>query len=154
MKRILLTTAAMLTLAVPLSLAADHGGHDTHSGHVAMAGVAHEEVISGVKASFSVQTMPDAMKGMGMQIPKGVRETHHLSVVFRDARSGKVLTEGTVKVKILNPDKREQTKALMGMQGHFGADFEMAQKGRYGIMCKFLVKDGKPRQVKFWYSRK
>ncbi len=152
MKRILLTTAAMLTLAAPLSSAADHGGHDMYSGHAAMAGVAHEEVISGVKATFSVQTMADAMKGMGMQIPKGIRETHHLSVVFRDARSGKVLTEGTVKVKILNPDKREQTRELMGMQGHFGADFEMAKKGRYGIMCKFLLKGDKIRQVKFWYS--
>ena len=69
------------------------------SGHAPWA-AAHEEVIDGVKATFTVQTMADAMKAMGMEMPKGVKETHHLSVAFKDVKSGKALTEGEVKVKV------------------------------------------------------
>lgn len=31
------------------------------------------------------------------------------------------------------------------MQGHFGADFELSKKGKYGVMSKFQLKDGKTR---------
>ena len=40
------------------------------------------------------------------------------------------------------------------MQGHFGADFDLSKKGKYGVMCKFQLKDGKVRQSKFWYTVK
>jgi hypothetical protein len=33
-------------------------------------------------------------------------------------------------VKVVGPDKSEQVKDLMGMEGHFGADFLMAKKGK------------------------
>ena len=53
-----------------------------------------------------------------------------------------------------NPDKSFQDKGLMGMQGHFGADFDLSKKGKYGVMCKFQLKDGKVRSAKFWYTVK
>ena len=96
--------------------------------------------------------MKEHMKGMEM--PKGMKETHHLMVEFQDAKTGKALTEGEVKVKVQGPDKVEQTKDLMGMQGHFGADFDLSKKGKYGVMCKFQLKDGKVRNAKFWYTVK
>ncbi|NTW98794.1 MAG: hypothetical protein HGB35_02475 [Geobacteraceae bacterium] len=151
MKKLIIITAAVFALSSPLVvLAADHSGHGAE--HKATA--AHEEVVDGVKATFNVQTMADAMKEMGMEMPKGVKETHHISVSFKDAKSGKALTEGAVTVKVQNPDKTFQTKELMGMHGHFGADFEFSKNGKYGIMCKFLLKDGKTRQAKFWYTVK
>ena len=76
------------------------------------------------------------------------------AVEFKDAKSGKALVEGEVKVKVQNPDKSDQTKDLMGMQGHFGADFDLSKKGKYGVMSKFLLKDGKTRSSKFWYTVK
>jgi hypothetical protein len=94
------------------------------------------------------------MKAMGMEMPKGVKETHHISVVFKDAKTGKQLTEGVVAIKLLVPDKTEQVKDLMGMHGHFGADFTMVKKGKYGVLCKFQLKDGKIHQAKFWYETK
>lgn len=156
MQKLVLICAAVLALAVPAAFAADHGGMDhgsmAHGDH--MSAAAHEEVVNGVKATFTVQTMADAMKAMGMEMPKGVMESHHISVSFKDVKSGKQMTEGDVKVKILGPDKKEVTKDMMGMQGHFGADFNMAKKGKYGVMCKFQLKDGKTRSAKFWYTVK
>jgi hypothetical protein len=161
MKKLVLTVAAILAFSVP-AFAAEHSGHD-HSGHdmdhgsmqmehgggmMAMGKLAHEEVVDGVKATFNVIDIQKKMKEMGM------KETHHIMVVFTDVKSGKKLGEGEVKLKVQAPDKSEQTKDLMGMESGFGADFEMPKKGKYGVMCKFQLKDGKVRQAKFWYTVK
>lgn len=157
MKKMTVLIAALFALSAPLaSLAMDHEMHDHgsmgHGDH--KANVAHEEVVDGVKATFVIQTMAESMKAMGMEMPMGVKETHHVHVEFKDTKTGKALTEGEVKVKIQGPDKAEQTKDLMGMQGHFGADFNLSKKGKYGIMAKFQLKDGKVRSSKFWYTVK
>jgi hypothetical protein len=160
MKKMTVLIAALCALAAPMaSFAAmdhsDHGsmdmGHGDHS-MMAMGDVAHQEVVDGVKATFKVMSMKDQMKGMEM--PKGMKETHHIMVEFQDVKTGKALTEGDVKVKVQGPDKTELTKDLMGMQGHFGADFDLSQKGKYGVMCKFQLKDGKVHNAKFWYTVK
>ena len=147
--------AATLAMAAPIGASAqmDHSGmHGGHADMMAQGKVAHEEIIDGVKATFEVLDMREQMKGMTM--PKGMQETHHVMVSFTDVKSGRKLTEGEVKVKIQGPDKAETTKDLMGMQGHFGADFNLSKPGKYGIMAKFKLKDGKVRQAKFWYSVK
>jgi len=158
MKKIALMIAVLFALAVPAAsfAATDHSGHGSmdmgHAGH--QGDVAHEEVVDGVKATFKVMSMKEHMKAMKMEMPKELKETHHIAVEFKDAKSGKALTEGKVKVKVQNPDKSDQSKDLMGMQGHFGADFDLSKKGKYGVMCKFQLKDGKTRSAKFWYTVK
>jgi hypothetical protein len=157
MKKISVLIAAIFVLTAPIApYAAVHGSHGGHDmGHGGNQGdVAHEQVVDGVKATFKVMSMKEHMKAMGMELPKGMKETHHISVEFKDVKSGKALTEGEARMKLQNPDKAEQTKDLVAMQGHFGADFEMSKKGRYGVMSKFVLKDGKVRQAKFWYTVK
>ena len=157
MKKMTVLIAALFALATPLaSIAAMDHGHGSIEGHdmMKMGDVAHEEVVDGVKATFKVISMKEHMKAMKMDMPKDMKETHHIMVEFKDARSGKALSEGEVKLKVQNPDKTDQTKDLMGMQGHFGADFDLSRKGKYGVMSKFELKDGKVRSAKFWYTVK
>jgi hypothetical protein len=158
MKKMTVLVAALFALAAPVAsfAAMDHGsmdgmdmGHGDHQGDVA-----HTEVVNGVKATFKVMGMKEHMKGMKMDMPAGMKETHHIAVNFVDVKTGKALTEGEVKVKVQNPDKSFQTKDLMGMQGHFGADFDLSKRGKYGVMCKFQLKDGKGGSSKFWYTVK
>jgi len=40
------------------------------------------------------------------------------------------------------------------MEGGFGADYTMRKPGKYGVMAKFQLKDGKVRSTKFWYTVK
>ena len=155
MKKMTVLIAALFALAAPVAsfAAMDHGSMKMeHGGH--QGNVAHEEVVEGVKATFKVMSMKEHMKAMKMEMPKEMKETHHIAVEFKDTKTGKALTEGDVKVKVQNPDKSDQTKDLMGMEGHFGADFDMSEKGKYGVMCKFQLKDGKVRNSKFWYTVK
>jgi hypothetical protein len=157
MKKMTVLIAAVFALSAPLaSLAVDHGSMKMEHGEhmMEMGDVAHQEVVEGVKATFKVLSMKEHMKAMKMEMPKEMKETHHIMVEFKDAKTGKALTEGEVKVKVQNPDKSDQSKDLMGMQGHFGADFDLSKKGKYGVMSKFQLKDGKTRQAKFWYTVK
>jgi hypothetical protein len=159
MKKMTVLIAAVFAVSAPLaafamdhdSMPMDHGSMkmDHGSGMMEKGKPAYEKVVDGVKTTFKVMSMKEQMKGMEM--PKGMKETHHLMVVFKDARSGKALTEGEVRVKVQGPDKAEQTKDLMGMEGHFGADFDLSKKGEYGVMTKFKLKDGKVRSIMFPY---
>ena len=155
MKKFAVLLAAAFALSAPMAVlaAGGHGemkmDHGSHNGDVA-----HEEVVSGVKATFKVLSMKEHLKAMKMEMPKGMKETHHIAVEFKDAKTGKALTEGDVKVKVQGPDKSAQTKDLLGMEGHFGADFDLSKKGKYGVMSKFKLKDGHVRNSKFWYTVK
>ena len=151
-KIVLVIAAASFALAAPLAALAemdmDHGSMKMEHGSHMMGNVVHEEVVDGVKASFSVLDIGAKMKEAGM------KETHHIMVMFKDAKTGKALTEGEVKVKVVGPDKAEQVKDLMGMEGGFGSDFTLPKPGKYGVMAKFKLKDGKVRTAKFWYTVK
>ncbi|ABL01244.1 hypothetical protein [Pelobacter propionicus] len=155
MRRMAVLIAALFAFAAPVASFAgmDHDsmdmGHGSHQGDIA-----HQEVVDGVKVTFKVMSMKEHMKTMNMEMPSGMKETHHIAVEFKDAKTGKALTEGEVKVKLQKPDKTAQAKNLMGMQGHFGADFDLSKKGKYGVMSKFQLKDGKVRSTKFWYTVK
>ncbi len=136
------------------SMQMDHGSMDhgamkmEHGGGHMMGKVAHVQVVDGVKATFSVLDIKAKMKEMGM------KETNHIMVMFSNAKTGKPLSEGEVKVKVMAPDKTEEVKDRMGMEGGFGADFTMPKPGKYGIMAKFKLADGKVRSAKFWYTVK
>ncbi|MGB9082972.1 MAG: hypothetical protein WCD00_16880, partial [Desulfuromonadaceae bacterium] len=94
MNKMTVLIAAVLALSAPLAARAmDHSSmkmdHGAHQGDVA-----HEEVVDGVKATFRVISMKEHMKAMDMEMPKEMKETHHIAVEFKDAKSGKALTEG------------------------------------------------------------
>jgi hypothetical protein len=149
----------MLTLALTASASASFA-MDHEKMMAGMSNIAHEEVVEGVKTTFKVMSMKDRMKEMNMEMPKGVKETHHIMVEFKDTKTGTPLTAGEVKLKVQSPDKTEQVNDLMAMGGMagmgagFGADFTLSVKGKYGIMAKFKLKDGKVRNAKFWYEVK
>jgi len=157
MRMIPVMVAALLSLAGPVILyAAEQSGRlaGQKQGGIKQRDVIHEEVVDEVRTTVKLTGMKEYMKSLDMKIPKGMKETHHISVEFRDAKTGKVLPSGEVKVKVMNPDKSDQIKDLKALQGHFEGDFELSQKGKYAFMCRFLLNEGKVRSVRFSYSVK
>jgi hypothetical protein len=136
-----------------MTMPMEHGGKMMHKSNIA-----HEEVVGGIKVTFKIMNMKEHMKGM--ELPEGMKDTDHLMIEFKDVKTGKTITNGQVKVKVVGPDKSEQVKNLAGMGsmgtmgGHFGADFDFSQKGKYGVMAKFKLADKKEKSVKFWYEVK
>jgi len=156
MKKLAAILVASFALSLPLAAVAhehgdmdmDHGSMNMEHGGAAVGKVVHEEVVDGVKATFRVLDIKAKMEKMGM------KETNHIMVNFSDVKTHKALSEGEVKLKVVGPDKKEQVKDLMAMEGGFGADFTMPAKGKYGVMAKFKLTDGKVRTAKFWYTVK
>jgi hypothetical protein len=60
----------------------------------------------------------------------------------------------TIKIGHSAGSAGQHPKLQPHMQGHFGVDFDFSKKGKYGVMCKFQMKDGETRSAKFWYTAK
>lgn len=64
------------------------------------------------------------------------------------------ITEEKVKVKVQGPDNTPQVKELIGMQGRFGADFDLSRPGRCGAIARSQLIDGKGGPASFWHTVK
>jgi len=123
----------------------DHGKMDHDSmmaeGGMMMLGT---EVKEGVKARVHIKDVSEAMAKMGMD------HTHHLMVNFTSEKNGAAIEKGTVAVKVISPDETEAKPVkMMGMEGHFGADLVLDQKGLYHFYIGTKLEDGTKRQYHF-----
>ena len=157
MKKLNAILVALFLLGLPLTAGAMEGMK--HGEHGKMEGMKHEgmmmeegmvmlgeETEEGVKAMAHLNDVKAAMAKMGM------KETHHFMVAFVDA-AGKQITEGTVAVKVTNPAGKEGAPIkLMGMEGHFGADIVLPEKGEYHFKVGTKLVDGKKREYHFHYT--
>ena len=159
MKKLNAILVALVLLGLPLAAGAMEGMK--HGEHDKMEGMKHEgmmmgkdmimlgeETEEGVKAMAHIQDVKAAMAKMGM------KETHHFMVAFVDA-DGKQITEGTVAVKVKDPAGKEGDPVkLMGMEGHFGADIILPEKGEYHFKVGTKLADGKKREYHFHHTVK
>lgn len=170
MKKAMLATLAILALSMtPLTAMAAMHDHGSHSGSSSMGSMDHgamkddghggmhmdaatvmlpDQTVEGIKAMAHVKDAKAAMAKMGM------KETHHLAVAFV-GKDGKQITEGTVAVKIEDPAGMVgEPIPLMGMQGHFGADIVLDNKGSYKFKVGSKLPDGVVRQYEFKFEVK
>lgn len=147
--------ALFLPLATAFAVSHEHQGMDhgtmNKMDHGARGGMAMlgDVTLEGVKAMAHLNDVGAAMKKAGLDA------THHLMVAFADAKTGKQITEGSVAAKITGPDgKAGGPVKLVGMEGHFGADIALKQKGDYTFEVGSKLPDGKVRQFEFKHTLK
>lgn len=126
-----------------------HSGHGTSAmipANVVDLGTVTEK---GVKATGHLNDVTEIMKNMGMP------QTHHFMVMFTDEKSGQPIVEGMVALKIRDQAGIESSPIrLEGMEGHFGADIMLEQKGLYEFNVGTALIDGVKRQYQFKYEYK
>jgi hypothetical protein len=154
MRKFTVLMAAFFVCVLPLVVSAamhEHGEHGKMEGMKMEKGMVMlgDQTVEGVKAMAHLNDVKEAMAKMGM------KETHHFMVMFMDTKTGKPITEGTVAVKIESPAGKEGDPVkLMGMEGHFGADIVLSEKGDYEFKVGTKLPDGQKRQYEFKYSIK
>ena len=126
----------------------DHGaaGHMGMSmeGEMTMLG---KSEVEGVTAMAHINDVREAMAKAGQKL------THHLMLAFEGAE-GKI-DKGMVAVKVTGPDgTTAKPTMLMMMDGHFGVDLELTQKGNYSFEVGTKLADGKKRTFRFDYALK
>jgi hypothetical protein len=166
MKTTMRAILAALLLILPLAALAashQHGGSatmqegkvmpqgDTKTDGMNMGGemiMLGETTVDGVKGMAHLSDVGAAMAKMGM------KENYHLMIMFSDS-TGAAIGEGTVAVKVSDPAGRETGPfTMMAMEGQFGADLALADKGEYRFVVGSRLADGKTRQFQFQYTVK
>jgi hypothetical protein len=123
-------------------------GHEMAMEHAQMI-MLGDKVVEGVKAEAHLSDVKEVMAKAGM------KETHHLMVLFQEAETGKAVAAGTAALKIKGPDGVESAPLpLMGMEGHFGADITLSAPGIYAFTIGTKLADGKTRQFEYSYELK
>ena len=121
----------------------DHDGMGMQ-GDMMMLG---DMTVEGVQARAHLKDVGEAMAKMGMD------QTHHIMVSFvkdGNGAEGLPIEKGRVAVKIINPDESEREPIkMMGMQGHFGADITLKEKGLYHFYIGTKFEDGTKRKYHF-----
>jgi hypothetical protein len=123
------------------------GGMKSESGMAGMKGMPsfkHQSVVDGIRAEFQVMRLAD----MHMTDPEG--RTHHIMVQLAREGSGQSVADAIGKIKVIAPDKQEQTGVLKRYGDFLAANFTFDAPGNYGVIC-LLVVDGQKHVVKFWY---
>lgn len=148
MRATIVASIMALLLLAPLAAGAamDHAAH--------RGNVVHEGVVDGVKATFSITGISEELRAKGVTLQRGMKATHHLSAAFADVAGRQPLVKGLVAIRLQGPGSSGEPLELVGMDGHFGIDLDLSQPGQYGIMCRFVLADGKKRQTMFRYEVK
>ncbi len=121
----------------------DHGamaGMDMGGGEIMLP----EAMVEGVKAMAHLLDTSKAMAEAGMSM------THHLMITFTDLATGKAMDSGVVAVKVVDPaGKKHDAVEMMAMEGSFGADVALSQKGKYVFEVGTKLNNGENRQFLF-----
>jgi hypothetical protein len=108
-----------------------------------------EVTVDGVKAMAHLLDTSKAMAAAGMST------THHLMISFTDSATGKAMDSGVVAVKVVDPaGKKMEAVKMMAMEGSFGADVALSEKGKYVFEVGTKLGNGEKRQFLFDYMVK
>jgi hypothetical protein len=124
----------------------DHSAHGKQMDHSGMGGTfKHTATEGGIDAEFQVMSLAS----MNMTSDKG--ETHHIMVNLKEADGGSLIKDAVGKIKVIAPDKSEQTSPLKNYNGILAANFTFKASGKYGVICLLKIQD-KKQVFKFWYE--
>ncbi len=122
------------------SMKMDHSGMDMGGDMIMLEG----DMQSGVMGMAHLRDISKKMAELGMD------KTHHFMVAFTDKKKDKAVDKGLVAVKITDPSgTQHKAVKLMGMDGSFGADVALNQKGKYTFEVGTKLADGSKRQFTF-----
>ena len=158
-----LSTLLLVLPAGSMAASQEGGGHGGHSGHeMSQEGQAmqHGGMMMGGSMIMLEEKTEDGVRGMvhlndtGEAMAKmGMKENFHFMVMFTDTASGGQIAEGTVALKVIDPAGKESGPvALMPMDGMFGADLALTEKGPYRFVVGTRLADGKKRQFEFTHT--
>lgn len=105
--------------------------------------------VNGVKATAHLLDTSKAMAQAGMTM------THHLMITFADSATDKSIDTGIAAVKVIDPaGKKMEAVKMIDMEGSFGADVALTQKGKYAFEVGTKLGNGEKRQFVFQYTVK
>jgi len=148
-KKYLVATLAAFILTAPLPAVhaeQDMSGMNMGSGKTIMLEAVQQD---GVSAMAHLYDVSENMAKHGM------KETHHMMVMFTDSKDGTPITTGTVAVKITDPTGAKSEPIKMVLMGDgFGADVAITAPGAYSFEVGTKLADDKRRVFTLSHTKK
>ena len=121
-----------------------HGG--TSGGTMKMD--TKEVLVEGVKVTFEVMANDEHRKMLqDMKMKEDIEPgtTHNITVLLKDQKTQKEITDAQVNMKVVDPKGKDQIKALKydEMMKSYDGYFNLPEKGKYQVMILFKTGDQK-----------
>ncbi len=81
------------------------------------------------------------------------KNNHRIEIVTEDAKSGDIINDVKVKIKVIAPNNKSEEKVLNKGMNSFGNEFNFNLKGKYGIIALIRI-NNKDKVAKFFYNYK
>ena len=145
-----------LVIFASISLAQhSHGGMSTGT---PMKMDTKEVLVEGVKVSFQIMANVDhkkMLKDMKMKEDIEPGTTHNITVILKDDKTQKEITDAQINMKVVDQKGKDQIKTLKyeGEMKSYDAYFNLKEKGKYQVMVLFKVGEQK-RTAGIYYEVK
>jgi hypothetical protein len=122
-----------------------HGGMST-GGSMKME--TKDVLVEGVKVSFMVmanESHKKMLKDMKMKEDIEPGTTHNITVILKDDKTQKEITDAQINMKVVDPNGKDQVKTLKYEEAmkSYDAYFNLPDKGKYQVMILFKTGDQK-----------
>ena len=157
MKRVVSVSVVMvvagLLILTSLSFAQHQHGGMSMGGSMKMD--TKEVLVEGTKVTFQIMANDEhqkMLKDMKMKEDIEAGTTHNITVILKDEKSQKEITNAQVNMKVVDPKGKDQVKPLKyeDMMKSYDAYFNLPEKGKYQIMILFKVGDQKKTAGVYW----
>src|SRR5512139_2502377 len=149
MKKVILATGVFtfcLFAFVSVPLAQHSHGGMSMGGSMKME--TKDVLVEGVKVSFMVMANESHKKMLAdMKMKDDIEpgSTHNITVILKDEKSQKEITDAQITMKVVDPKGKDQIKTLKyeGEMKSYDAYFNLPEKGKYQVMVLFKVGEQK-----------
>jgi C4-type Zn-finger protein len=122
-----------------------HGGMSKGEG---MKMETKDVLAEGVKVSFMVMANDSHKKMLSdMKMKEDIEPgtTHNITVILKDDKTQKEITDAQITMKVIDPKGKDQVKTLKFEEAmkSYDAYFNLPEKGKYQVMVLFKVGDQK-----------
>jgi len=117
-----------------------------------------EVLVEGVKVTFQIMANDEHLKMLrDMKMKEDIESgtTHNVTVLLKDQKTQKEITDAQVNMKVVDPKGKDQIKALKydEMMKSYDGYFSFPEKGKYQVMILFKTGDQK-RTAGIYYEVK
>jgi len=132
-----------------------HGGMST-GGSMKMD--TKEVIVEGTKVIFQIMANDEhkkMLKDMKMKENTEPGTTHNITVILKDEKTQKEITNAQINMKVIDPKGKDQVKSMKyeEMMKSYDAYFNLKENGKYQVMILFKIGEQK-RTAGIYYEIK
>ena len=138
----------VMGLFVLSSLSLAQHGHGGMSKGEGMKMETKDVIVEGIKVSFMVMLNENHKKMLtDMKMKEDIEPgtTHNITVILKDDKTQKEITDAQINMKVVDPKGKDQIKTLKyeGEMKSYDAYFNLPEKGKYQVMILFKIGEQK-----------